>query len=287
VVSHRESLQYRASYAPQTGKRWVSAVIGENLAGEDSLVSLPRDTIIAMAHDDLRLEEWDPTAWSQLPPGEAAKYLLDHVLAEAAEADAWYRRHKGRRATYSRTIRAVVILFGAVGGFAPIVAGLRVGAITAENAAVINQLGFLCIGVAASLLAFDRYFGVSTGWLRYVAALSAIQRQRAEFLFQWSELLREISNSPTPDDLSRFIECARSFRLTIIDVIARETEAWNTEFRSSFADLERLVRAEQEHVPRTESSRAPGPAGSEGKPSQKSGNRYMGSSGRQRRAVEP
>jgi hypothetical protein len=222
-----------------------------------------------MAHDDIKLEEWDPTAWSKLPPEEAAKHLLDHVLAQATEAESWYRRRKGQRATLSRALRAIAIVLAAVGGLAPILAGLRAGAITMETATVISQLGYLFIGVAAGLMAFDRYFGVSTGWLRYVTALGAIQRLRAEFLFQWSELLLEVANPPTRHDLSRLVDKARSFRLAVIDIVARETDAWNTEFKSSFADLEKVVRVEREAKRKSEPKTQRGSASSGGRPPRK------------------
>jgi hypothetical protein len=44
---------------------------------------------------------------------------------------------------------------------------------------------------AAGFLAFDRYFGTSSGWIRYMTSLAAIERLRAEFLFDWTALLQK------------------------------------------------------------------------------------------------
>jgi hypothetical protein len=143
-------------------------------------------------------------------------------------------------------IRALAIMFGTIGGLAPIVTGLRISVISGDTASVVSQIGYLFIGAAASLLAFDRYFGISTGWLRYVAALSALQRLRAGFLFEWSELALKAANPPTQQDLEHFLQSARFFRLAVIDIIERETEVWNTEFSSSFAALEKTVRGGRE-----------------------------------------
>ena len=199
-------------------------------------------------HNGITPERWDPITWSQLPAHEALKNLLDHVVAEASEAESWYRRHKDRLSFWSKAIRALAIAFGTAGGLAPIVAGLRFGLITPEFTSLISQLGYLLIGVAAGLLAFDRYFGVSSGWLRYVTALTGLQHLKSALLLEWSQLLLAAPVPSSPGELLPFLESARAFQLAVVNLVAMETEAWSTEFQSSAADLEKLVRREREQA---------------------------------------
>jgi hypothetical protein len=191
---------------------------------------------------------WDPIAWSQLAPQDRLKNLFDHVVGRAREAEAWYERHKRLPQIWSRVIRGMVILLGATGGLARIVAGLRFDSITPAIASLISQLGYLLIGIAAGLLAFDRYFGLSSAWVRYVTAMAELQRLEAEFLLEWSELLLTRSSPSGTEDLLPFLESAREFWLAVIDLVARETDTWNREFQSAVTDLEKLVKAGREHA---------------------------------------
>jgi hypothetical protein len=185
---------------------------------------------------------WDPITWSQLPPHDGLKGLFDHALGRAREAEVWYERHKKSPQAWSRAIRAVAIIFGAIGGLAPIIAGLRFASITPEIASLISQLGYLLIGIAAGLLAFDRYFGLSSGWMRYVTALTALQRLKSAFVLDWSELLLTLPPPSSKDDLLPFLETTRQFCLAVVDLVAKETDAWSREFQSTVADLEKLVK---------------------------------------------
>jgi hypothetical protein len=191
---------------------------------------------------NITVAEWDPSEWQDLPPQQAIHSLFEYTEAEARRAVAWYETRKHGKALPSKRLRKLAISLVVVGGLAPILAGVVRG----ENSAIITQLGLLMLGIAAGLLAFDRYFGLSSGWIRYMTSLAAIERLRADFLFDWAVLLQH-ARAPI-DDATKlaFLERARTFQKGVLELVERETAAWVAEFQSSIADLEKVVQAQRQ-----------------------------------------
>jgi SMODS and SLOG-associating 2TM effector domain 2 len=190
---------------------------------------------------------WDPIAWAQLSTDEALRALFDRATTDVRVAAAWYERHKRSPQIWSRVIRATTIVFGACGGLAPVISGLRVNLMTPGIAGVVSQIGYLLIGIAAGLLAFDRYFGLSSAWLRYVLAITNLRRLESQFQLEWSELLLVSPTLSSKEDLVPFLKSASAFQLAVINLVADETNAWHHEFQSSAADLQKLVMSRQDH----------------------------------------
>ena len=100
----------------------------------------------------------DLLLWSSLPPPDAIKQLLDRILVQSENMEQWYERHQARASNWSKGIRATAIILGGLGGLCPVIAGIRVSSISMELANALGQLGYVFIGLAASLIAFDHYF---------------------------------------------------------------------------------------------------------------------------------
>jgi hypothetical protein len=200
---------------------------------------------------DLILPAWDPEKWKAEKAEDAIHHLFEYVTGGAVVTVGWYGRAKSRKALVSRGLRAVAIVLFVLGGLTPIVASL-VGGGAADAAAsnkltlTVTQAGFAALGLAAGFLAFDRFFGMSSGWIRYMTSLGSIERLRAEFLFDWAKLLE---NTPAPIDTAHkleFLVRAQAFQKAVFEVVDKETAAWVAEFQSSIADLEKAVQAQRQ-----------------------------------------
>ena len=102
------------------------------------------------------------------------------------------------------------------------------------------------LGLAAGLLAFDRYFGTSSGWIRYMTSLAAIERLRAEFLFDWTALLQKAPAAIDSEAKLVFLTRAQTFQKGVSEIVEKETAAWVAEFQSSIADLEKAVQTQRQ-----------------------------------------
>jgi hypothetical protein len=196
---------------------------------------------------NITIAEWDPSGWKKAPAEDAVHSLFVYANGGAKRAVAWYERAKHRKAVTSLWLRGLAIVLIVVGGLAPILAGFMHDDLsTAYLMVIVTQSGYTMLGVAAGLVLFDRYFGMSSGWIRYMTSLAAIERLRAEFLFDWTALLQK---APAPiDDATKllFLSRAQAFQKGVLEVIEKETAGWVAEFQSSVADLEKVVQAQRQ-----------------------------------------
>src|SRR5262245_5391908 len=144
------------------------------------------------ADRDMTLEEWSPEVLAGKEAAEAIPAIFGYVENAAASSMAWYAQRKLGKARASRSLRALAIVLAIVGGLTPIIHGMY-------PQPWIAQLGFALLALAAGAVAADRYFGVSSGWIRYVTAMLAIQRALADFRLDWSGLLLSVAGDATSD----------------------------------------------------------------------------------------
>ncbi len=113
------------------------------------------------------------------------------------------------------------------------------------------ELGYVFAAVAAGIIAFDKYFGLSTGWIRYIQTELALEGALDELHYDWVALLAKIQGqNPTPEQAQAMIQRLRSFIVLLNGQTQKETEGWVMEFQANLADLEKAAKARaQEQKP--------------------------------------
>src|SRR5689334_15652484 len=91
-----------------------------------------------------------PAEWSD--PLSAVERLREWAERHAVEAIGWYLADKRVKRWSSRLLRAAAVVLVTAGGLAPLVRGGT------------NE-GYVLLALAAVCLAFDHFFGLSTGWM--------------------------------------------------------------------------------------------------------------------------
>jgi hypothetical protein len=199
---------------------------------------------------DIHPPEWKPPVWDTSSVPSSLEALRQYAEGHAQSAIAWYYGKKPWKAVGSQSFRLVTILATAVGGALPLlVAG---GMFAAANQTPTeralsdlkyNQAGYICLGVAALSLALDRFFGSSTGWMRYITTAMAIETTLEQFRFEWSKLTAPLEGkAPSGDVLLSMIERMSTFSATVRALVEKETEAWVTEFQSNLTQLEKETK---------------------------------------------
>jgi hypothetical protein len=198
-----------------------------------------------------------PLLWDSANAGESLKTLCSYVEQEARGASEWYFSRKKTKAAISRWLRFTAIVLTALAGLLPIITNLYPAAFARSGQAPGTSSGLwfsLAIGLAAALLGLDRFFGFSTGWIRYILAGTAIHKALEEFRMDWALLSAKLSAPPTADQIEALILRAKQFRLAIEDCVLEETKAWAAEFQSNLARLEKEAKAQLE-APRAAAGR--------------------------------
>ena len=101
--------------------------------------------------------------------------------------------------------------------------------------------GCLALLLGVACVAVDRYFGVTSGWMRDVATAQAVQRRLQALQFDWaSESVREVlgpAEGTASEAAERCLGVLRRFSEDVTELVRVETADWMGEFRTGPAPM--------------------------------------------------
>ncbi|MCX4907601.1 SLATT domain-containing protein [Streptomyces sp. NBC_00878] len=167
-------------------------------------------------------------------PAERLHELYRWVEAGALTTVSWYLADRMWKRRGARALRA-----GAAGGaFAGAALPLLDVTGVVGGGAVFGYLGML---VAVACVAGDRFFGVTSGWIRDVATAQAVQRRLQVLQFEWaSECVREVlgpTEGTAGEAAERCLGVLRRFSEDMTELVRVETADWMVEFRTGAGPL--------------------------------------------------
>jgi len=196
-----------------------------------------------------------PPDWS----GDVTTHLENlRVYAERKIHDelSWYYRKKKGRSDTSQRIRFAALMYSGLGGLVPLLIAVFGSRpqwrwLNMFEAVRFGQLGYLFLAIATGLFLLDKYFGYSTGWMRYIVAMQAIEKAREAFRLDWTALCRTLSAAPggatKPEEVvDRMIQRVRSVILEVKEHSEKETQAWILEFQTNLSQFEKDLKAQLE-----------------------------------------
>jgi hypothetical protein len=136
-----------------------------------------------------------------------------------------------------------------MGGLVPIIKATLLPEVIRKLPFDFGQAGYLLIGVAAGCVGLDRFFGYSTGWIRYITTAMALEKSLDEFRMEWARNIVKLrGGSPNEQQLDQLIQTCEVFSLAIKGQVEEETKAWVTEFQSNLTQLEKDLQAKADEV---------------------------------------
>lgn len=183
--------------------------------------------------------------------------LKEYAEREAADAIAWYWRNKAGKSRASKAVRWSAILLTGLAGLFPIAKNAWPGFFDSFLGAGLasDLLVSLFAGLAATLVALDRFGGFSTGWIRYVRTATELQRLLCEFRMDWAALESRLRS---PDDqmaVEALIARVKEFVGTVRSTVSQETQQWAAEFESSLAQMEKDAQTQRARLEEAETRR--------------------------------
>ncbi|MFF1543869.1 SLATT domain-containing protein [Streptomyces sp. NPDC058291] len=162
-------------------------------------------------------------------PAERLDELYRWVERGALETAAWYLDDRVWKRRGARVLRAGAAAGAVCGAALPLLDLTRVmGGVT--------PWGYLALLLAVSCAAVDRFFGVTSGWMRDVATAQAVQRRLQVLQFDWaSESVREVlgpAEGTAGEAAERCLGVLRRFSEDVTDLVRTETADWMVEFRA-------------------------------------------------------
>jgi len=198
---------------------------------------------------DIRIEgslNWDQYA------GVTAAQALPEIYAHATKASivarTWYWNSIETKRSCSFAVRFASYVFLVLGGVLPVVAGLSSDPATRL---LFTQVGVTALALAGLLQAGDRIFGWSSGWMRYVTTVMAMESATRKFELDWSSYLISRTDPLSDSDKQPLFDLAKQLEEAIAKLQTDETDKWVTEFNSSQGLLSDLIKSQRETAEKT------------------------------------
>ncbi len=163
-------------------------------------------------------------------PAERLDELYRWVERAALETAAWYLADRVWKRLGARVLRVGAAAGALVGAALPLLdlTGVIGGA---------APWGYLALLSCAACVAVDRFFGVTSGWMRDVATAQAVQRRLQVLQFDWaSESAREVlgpTEGTAGEAAERCLGVLRRFCEDVTELVRAETADWMLEFRTT------------------------------------------------------
>jgi hypothetical protein len=188
-------------------------------------------------------------SWKDADLDNSLRQLHEYVENEASRQIDWYYHKKIWKTRMSSTLRCVAIVLFVLGGLVPIVKATLPPKAVTDMPFDFGQAGYLLIGVAAGCMGLDRFFGFSSGWIRYMTTALALEKSREEFRLTWTGQMSKLrGNPPDQDQIAQLILTCTAFSLAIKSQVEQETKAWVTEFQSNLAQLQKDLQAKADET---------------------------------------
>lgn len=198
-----------------------------------------------MAKDFKQTDDFPVCEWKDDQLASDASKVYLYTVARAKEASDWYFTTRKSRQFGCRALRLGIIGLTAFAALVPLQEGLLKG----------KPIDPLCSAIAlilaGTLLAIDRFYGCTTGWIRYM--LTGQQLVHALELFQFDCERLKLSwkqAGPTREQAAVFLSQCRSFLSSVHGMVGSETRAWAAEFGEVIRQLDEQVKAAQQAAQR-------------------------------------
>jgi hypothetical protein len=172
------------------------------------------------------LEQWQDTE-------TALTQLYRYAEGRAIEAVDWYLADKRGKRSWSRGLRLLVIVLVTAGGLQPLLDAAAAGPSR-------TGWGYVLLAMAAACIGVDRFFGLSSGWMRAMTTAQALERRLEQLQYDWAaECARSAARTVDPKQVQNRLALLRVFSDDVAALLEQETASWVLEFQRSLLRLER------------------------------------------------
>jgi hypothetical protein len=188
-------------------------------------------------------------SWKDLDIDSSLAVLRRYVESEAQRQIDWYFGKLKLKSLASTALRFVAIALFVAGALVPVLKATLTPDTVRKLPFDFAEAGYLLIGIAGGCIALDRFFGYSTGWIRYMTSALALDKSLEEFRMEWARNLAKLRGGlPNEIQLDQLLLTCETFSLAIRSQVEQETKAWVIEFRSNLAQLERDLESKAAEV---------------------------------------
>ena len=184
--------------------------------------------------------ENDPGKGRQTPAATLDRAFQEVVRLAEASANWYMTRSRGKRLG-ARLCRLGAILLGAAAGILPVISELTSGP---GGSRIRPAYASVALAVAATLIGLDRFFGLSTAWMRFISAEMRLRHMVEELRIDWiGETTSWAAAGPSGEQIRGGFARLQTFLGRVHSVVLEETNAWISEFQQALAQIDEQVKA--------------------------------------------
>jgi hypothetical protein len=193
---------------------------------------------------DLRAGPFPTAGMDQWHDTEAAlTQLYRYAEGRAIEAIDWYLQDKRGKRIWSRGLRLLVIALVTAGALQPLLDAAAPGPSR-------TAWGYVLLAMAAACIGLDRFFGISSGWMRSMTTAQALERRLEQLQYDWAaECARGAARTVDPKQVQNRLALLRAFSDDVAILLQQETAEWVLAFQSNLLRLERSNSGRSGSVP--------------------------------------
>jgi ABC-type multidrug transport system fused ATPase/permease subunit len=198
--------------------------------------------MLGSAKDIPAPKQLDELDWSAAERVESLARLKAYVARHGANAVEYYQFAKKPKKRWAIWLRMAALLFAGAAGLIPILSQLFM----TENGTPYVQPAWasVALALAAGALAIDRFFGFSSGWMRFMVTELKARRALDDFELEWEATRASWADTaPSAEQVQDMIARATRFAGTVADIVRDETDQWMSEFREAIRQLDERSKA--------------------------------------------
>jgi hypothetical protein len=192
------------------------------------------------------LEAWNHYECADAKVACERMYARVDRLSKLARNWYWASIKSKRSASFMVRIASFTLLIA--GAVLPVTAAM---AADVDGRLMLTQLGIVCLAVAGLLQAGDKVFGWSSGWLRYMTTVTAMESTARDFELNWASYILNREGELASNDKIQLFALAKQFESDISRLQGEETDKWVGEFNSSLGLLNELIRSQRDSAEQT------------------------------------
>ncbi|HHP7236018.1 MAG TPA: SLATT domain-containing protein [Desulfobacterales bacterium] len=185
--------------------------------------------------------------WDSSKSDESLLQMYRWAVYQARERIEWYKNRSKSKKNLAQILRITAVTFAAAGILCPLIdaTGIFFNDQAGAGSFAIGKWGYVLIALAAAIVGFDKYFGLSTSWMRYTVTQLSLERLLQIFHYECASLLLQQQESKTKS-YGPLLQRVKEFSLQVENLVKQETDAWILEFQSNLAELGKVLKTESD-----------------------------------------
>ena len=189
---------------------------------------------------DIQNAPWPLLSWAPEERTASLERLAAHVSAEGESAIRWYIAEKRPKRVWARLLRGLGLLLVLLAAVIPLLAelGPDIGGRQLSPA-----WASMALVLAAGCVGFDRFFGFSSAWMRFITTELRIRQVLRGFELDW-ERRRVGWQDQLPDATATLaaLQACRECIVAVDTLVLEETERWVQEFSAAIEEIDKAAR---------------------------------------------